>query len=180
MLKIIKYGDERLHSKSENLNKITENDRKDIEEMIETLYSVPNAVGLAAVQVGIMKRIFVLDVDWLKEDNAKRKTQIFINPEIIWEDEEDEAFTEGCLSFPGIEADIYRPIAIRLKYRDIKFEEKIIEADGYLARAIQHELDHVNGVVIIDRIPALKRRLIAGKLNKLKKETNSQNLQKTL
>lgn len=174
MLKIIKYGDERLHRKAEFLSEITAQDKEIIKEMAETLYATNKGIGLAATQVAIMKMIFILDIDWLSESNSKKNLQIFINPQIIWESEEDEACTEGCLSFPELEVEIYRPKKIRLKYRNINFEEKIIEAEDFFARAIQHEIDHLNGIVIIDRITKLKRRLLAGKLNKLKRQTLSE------
>ncbi len=172
--RIIKYGDGCLQKKAEFLKTLTREDKDIINNMIETLYATENAVGLAANQVAILKMIFVLDIDWVKKENAKKNPMVFINPEIIWESEEDEILSEGCLSFPGIEAEIYRSVKIKLKYRDINFDEKIIDAEGFFARAIQHETDHLNGVLIVDRMATLKKKLISGKLHKLKSQTISE------
>lgn len=171
MLKVIKYGDERLRLKGEFLKEIADEDRKIISDMAETLYSTPNAIGLAATQVAVPKQIFIIDLDWLQKKNPKKNLQVFINPEILWESPEDESCKEGCLSFPEIEAEIFRPIKIRVKYRDINFKENVIMAGGFLARAIQHEYDHLNGILISDRVSPEKRKELASKLNALRKKT---------
>jgi len=173
MLKIIKYGDRRLQEKTEPVEKLTSEGKSLIKEMIEIMYS-SKGVGLAANQVGVLKRIIVIDIDYVKKENSKKNIRVFINPEIIWESEKDALLTEGCLSFPGIEIEIYRPEKIKMKFRNNKFEEKVIEVTGLLARVIQHEIDHLNGIVFVDRIPFIKRKLIAGKLNRLKRQTISE------
>ena len=116
--------------------------------------------------------------DWADPENRQKKNpnhnlQVFINPEIVQESEDDEEFEEGCLSIPGVTADVYRPISVRARYRDLNFEEHEIEADGLLARVLQHEIDHLNGVLFVDHISRAKRLALAGKLYLLKKQTLS-------
>ncbi len=124
--------------------------------MAETMYGA-NGIGLAGTQVGVMERIFVLDVDQERSDDLEReldsrRLQVFINPEITWESEEDESFEEGCLSIPAVQRDIYRPVKITLHARDENFEPFEVDADKLLARVIQHELDHLNGILFVDHL----------------------------
>lgn len=180
---VLTYGNDTLRKVSKPVERLTAEDRKLISSLGETMYA-QHGVGLAAPQVGVLKPILVLDVDQVQQPSAKssdagqskkiaRNLQVFINPEIIWESKEDEPFTEGCLSVPGIEAEVYRPVRIRLRYCDANFERKELEADGLLARVLQHEIDHLNGKLFIDRVGGIKRVLMAGRLNRLKKETRT-------
>ncbi len=180
---VLTYGNDTLHKVSKPVERLTAEDREIISSLGQTMYA-QHGVGLAAPQVGVLKLILVLDVDQVQQQSAKssdagqsqkiaRNLQVFINPEIIWESKEDEPFTEGCLSVPGIEAEVYRPVRIRLRYYDVNFERKELEADGLLARVLQHEVDHLNGKLFIDRVSGMKRFLMASRLNRLKKETRT-------
>lgn len=182
-LTVLTYGDDTLRKVSKPIERLTAEDRELISSLGQTMYA-QHGVGLAAPQVGVLKPILLLDVDQVQQPSAKssdtgqskkieRNLQVFINPEIIWESKEDEPFTEGCLSVPGIEAEVYRPARIRLRYYDANFERKELEADGLLARVLQHEIDHLSGKLFIDRVSRMKRALMAGRLNRLKKETRA-------
>ncbi|MGI8908376.1 MAG: peptide deformylase [Candidatus Sumerlaeaceae bacterium] len=173
-LKIIKYGHPLLREKAHDVKGVGTRERELIAAMAETMYTA-HGIGLAATQVGVMERLFVVDVDQDRDDDAEdaegsRLLRVFINPEIVAESEEDEPFKEGCLSIPGIDGEVYRPTRVKVVARDENFQPFEIEADTLLARVIQHEHDHLNGVLFIDRLPLLKRPLVAGSLNKLKKE----------
>jgi peptide deformylase len=172
-LKIINYGHPLLREKAMDIKKVGSRERALIAAMAETMYAA-RGIGLAANQVGVLERIFVVDVDQDRDapnETLTRRLRVFINPEIIEESQEDEPFTEGCLSIPGIEGEVYRPKAIRIAARDENFEPFVADADQLLARVIQHELDHLNGVLFVDRLPALKRRLLAGKLGRMRRES---------
>ena len=174
-LKIIKYGHPLLREKAHDVKRVGTRERELIAAMAETMYGA-HGIGLAATQVGVMERLFVVDVDQDRdEDNEDadetRRLQVFINPEIVAESEEDEPFKEGCLSIPGLDGEVYRPSRIKVVARDENFEPFEVEADTLLARVIQHEHDHLNGVLFVDRLPLLKRPLVAGALGKIKKET---------
>jgi peptide deformylase len=173
-LKIIKYEHPLLREKARDIKRLGSRERDLIAAMGETMYAA-RGVGLAAPQVGVLERLFVLDVDQDREEENGVKLpgtlQVFMNPEIIWESADDEPFNEGCLSIPGIEADVYRPSRIRIVARNEKFEPVEIDAEGLLARVFQHEHDHLNGVLFVDRLPLIKRRLLARDLNRLRKES---------
>jgi len=179
LLKIIKYGHPLLKDKARDVKGIGPREKELIAAMGDTMYRA-HGIGLAATQVGVMERIFVVDIDQDREaeeedgDISSRKLQVFVNPEITWESEEDEPFKEGCLSIPGVEAEVYRPSRIRIHARDENFEPVEIEATELLARVIQHEQDHLNGILFVDRLPLLKRPGIAGQLNRIKKETHEE------
>ncbi|HBF33222.1 TPA: peptide deformylase [Candidatus Sumerlaeota bacterium] len=165
------YGDPCLKAKSTSVETITPEILTLLRDMGETLYE-RHGIGLAASQVGVNLRIFVMDTDWTDRDEGDetgpRNLRFFINPEITWESEEDGPYSEGCLSVPGIEADVYRPLSVRLRWMDEKGkmrEEQLEELD---ARCAQHEFDHLNGILFVDRLPFAKRTLLAGKLRKLK------------
>ncbi len=171
------YGDPCLKRKSDPVEEFGDALRELMADMTDTLYYRPHHVGLAAPQIGVNKRLFVMDVDWVENDSRKksdtpphRNLQVFINPEILEESAEDESGPEGCLSLPGIDADIYRPCKVRVRYRDVEGREHEITATDFAARCIQHENDHLNGVLFIDHLPLLRRQLLAGKLARLKKQ----------
>ena len=137
------------------------------DDMLETMYEAPG-IGLAASQIGILKRIFVLDV--AKED-APKEPMVFINPEITWESEELSVYQEGCLSIPEYYEDVERPAQVRVSFQDQTGKKNEIEADGLLATCIQHELDHLNGVLFIDYLSKLKRDRVMKKFIKQAKLT---------
>ncbi len=172
ILEIIIYGSEVLKQKAEPVEELTDKDRRLIEQMAETMYKF-NGIGLAANQVDVLKQIVILDIDQMDVKyggSGKPLLQVFINPVILHESEEDIPFEEGCLSIPGIEANVYRPFKVNIEYYDLDFEKHTKECDGLLARVIQHEIDHLNGVLFVDRLGFAKRASLAGKLNRLKKE----------
>ncbi len=183
-LKIRKYGDPVLREKSRSLEKsdLTEDFFDLIEQMKETMYEA-SGIGLAANQVGETRRFFV--ADWEQAGSKKRRGKrirdeqnrnfrVFLNPEVIESSPEDDEYLEGCLSIPGLEGDVFRPTRIRVKYRDLDWEEHEEWLDELGARVFQHELDHLDGVLFIDLLPKPKREEISGALNKVRKETLSE------
>lgn len=172
LLKILHYGHPLLREKAKDLKQVGTREKELIKAMEETMYHA-KGIGLAAPQVGVMERLFVLDVDQRNEDGEEtdgRRLQVFINPEIVWESDEDDTYKEGCLSIPGIHRDVYRPVAVKVVARDENFEEFSVDADDLLARVIQHEYDHLNGVMFIDHLSRVSRALIGSELNRIKKE----------
>jgi len=142
-----------------------------IKDMFETMYD-DEGIGLAAPQIGVSKRLLVLDTEQ-SSDKERGNPIAFINPEIIWESEELRVYNEGCLSLPGMAAEIERPDKIRIKYIDTSNKEQEIDADGLLATCLQHEIDHLNGVLFVDHLSSIKRNIIMRKLKKTQKEANS-------
>jgi peptide deformylase len=173
VIEIHTYGDGILARKAEPFTEVTPEDRELVERMAESMYE-NNGIGLAANQVGVLKQIVLVDVDQLAPEaggKGKRNTRILVNPTIVAESDEDMSYNEGCLSLPDISADVYRPVAIELTYCDLDMKEHKIQCDGLLARVIQHEVDHLNGILFVDRLGFMKRSMLAGKLNRLKKQT---------
>ena len=160
-MNIVLYEHPTLRTKSTEVDIVDDELRKILDEMVETMRKA-NGVGLAANQVGITKRFFVLEVE-----NKVRK---IVNPEIIESSDEIIEYEEGCLSIPGIYKKVNRPSEIKVKYLNEKGEEVIEELKEMWARAFQHELDHLDGVLFIDRISVLNKRLISKKLELMKKE----------
>ena len=136
-----------------------------MDDMLETMYAAPG-IGLAAIQVGIPKRVIVLDIEQ-KEGN--KKPLFFVNPEIIQKSKNLSTYEEGCLSVPGQFAEIDRPDKCHIKYLDYYGEKKEINAEGMLATCIQHEMDHLEGILFIDYLSKLKKTMIIKKLSKQKK-----------
>ena len=155
-----------LRKKSEILEKVDDELRGLLDDMLETMYSAPG-IGLAAVQVGILKRAIVIDVS---KDKEKKNPFFLINPEIISKSKNTSTYEEGCLSLPGYFAEIERPAECQVKYIDYFGKEKEIKATGLLSTCIQHELDHLNGVLFIDYLSKLKRDMIVKKLIKQKQK----------
>ena len=164
--KIVIEPDPILRKKSEILEKVDDELRGLLDDMLETMYSAPG-IGLAAVQVGILKRVIVIDVS---KDKEKKDPFFFINPEIISKSKNTSTYEEGCLSLPGYFAEIERPAECHVKYIDYYGKKKEIKATGLLSTCIQHEIDHLNGVLFIDYLSKLKRDMIVKKLIKQKKE----------
>ena len=166
MRKIVIEPDPILRKKSENLEKVDNDIRKLLDEMLKTMYAAPG-IGLAAVQIGILKRLVVIDIS--KEDQ-KKNPLFLINPVITYKSKNTSIYEEGCLSLPGHFAEIERPSQCSVDYIDYNGKEKKLKADGLLATCIQHEVDHLNGVLFIDYLSKLKKDMIIKKLIKHKKE----------
>ena len=164
--KIVIEPDPILRKKSENLETVDDQLRGLLDDMLETMYSAPG-IGLAAVKVGILKRAIVIDVS---RDKEKKNPFFLINPEIIYKSKNTSIHEEGCLSLPGYFAEIERPAECQVKYIDYHGEKKEIKASGLLSTCIQHEIDHLDGVLFIDYLSKLKRDMIVKKLVKQKKE----------
>ncbi len=181
ILPIYLYGTEVLKKKTKPVKELDNSTVKLIYDMFETMHEA-NGIGLAATQVGDLRRILVVDIVDVSEDNVEGeqedakhptspelpRTIAMINPEILLE-EGSISLQEGCLSIPDIHAMVDRPEKVRVRYRDADFQEHEIFADGLLARVIQHEFDHLNGVLFIDHLGAAKRALLKSKLNAIKK-----------
>ena len=164
--KILIEPDPILRKKCEPLEKVDDDIRKLMKDMLETMYDAPG-IGLAAVQIGILKRLVVIDIS---KDKNKKDPLFLINPEIISKSESFSVYEEGCLSLPGQFAEVERPAECFLKYVDLSGKEKKLKADGLLSTCIQHEVDHLNGVLFIDYLSKLKKDMIIKKLIKNKKE----------
>jgi len=133
-----------------------------IDDMLETMYKAPG-IGLAAIQVGVPLRLLVIDIAGKDEP---KNPQIFINPEIIWRSDTPSTYEEGCLSIPNYYAEVTRPDKVRAKYRDRDGKEQEILAEGLLATCLQHEVDHLNGVLFIDYLSKLKQNMVIKKFRK--------------
>ena len=164
--KIVIEPDAILRKKSEPLEKISLNEKKLLDDMLETMYEA-SGIGLAAVQVGVLKRMVVIDVSKEKE---KKKPLFLINPEITFYSKKKSIYEEGCLSLPGHYAEIERPAECHLSYIDYSGKKKNLKASGILSTCIQHEIDHLNGVLFVDYLSKLKKNMIIKKLIKQKKE----------
>ncbi len=164
LLEIVVYPDERLQTESEPVAEVNDQVRKLVDDMAETMYAAPG-IGLAANQVGVNQRVIVLDVEY---SDAAPNLIALINPEIT-ESQGEIAWEEGCLSFPEIREEILRSAHLKVKALNRNGEPFEIEADGLLAVALQHEIDHLNGVLLIDHVSFLKRRMIHRQLVKYKR-----------
>ena len=154
-----------LRQKSLPVENVDKNLQILMDDMLETMYAAPG-IGLAAIQVGIPKRVIVLDID---QKEGKKKPLFFVNPEIIQKSKNLSTYEEGCLSVPGQFAEIDRPDKCHVKYLDYYGEKKEINAEGMLATCIQHEMDHLEGILFIDYLSKLKKTMIIKKLSKEKK-----------
>ena len=154
-----------LREKSLSVETVDENLQKLMNDMLETMYAAPG-IGLAAIQVGIPKRIIVLDI---APKDSPKNPMFFINPEIIDKSNNNSTYEEGCLSVPGQFAEIDRPDKCHIKYLDYHGLSKEIKAEGMLATCIQHEIDHLEGILFIDYLSKLKKSMIIKKLSKQKK-----------
>ena len=155
-----------LREKSSLVEKVDEDLQKLMDDMLETMYAAPG-IGLAAIQVGIPKRIIVLDI---AQKDGPRNPMFFINPEIIEKSKINSTYEEGCLSVPGQFAEIDRPDKCHIKYLDYHGQPKEIKAEGMLATCIQHEMDHLEGILFIDYLSKLKKSMIVKKLAKQKEQ----------
>jgi len=165
-LPIVLAPDPVLKAKAKPIAAVDDSIRRLMDDMLETMYAAPG-IGLAANQVGVLKRVLVLDV--AREDDPPQPMGM-ANPEVVWVSEEMSVYNEGCLSLPEHYADITRPKEVRVRYLDRDGKKQEIAADGLLATCIQHEIDHLDGVLFVDHLSALKRNMILKKLVKLKKQ----------
>jgi peptide deformylase len=164
-LSIITAPDPRLKVKAKKVGTVDDATRRLMDDMLETMYAAPG-IGLAAPQVGVTRRVIVLDIAGTGEERRPLK---IADPEIVWVSDDDETYEEGCLSVPEHYADVARPRAVRVRCRDYDDNEIEIEAEGLLSTCLQHEIDHLDGVLFIDKISALKRNIILRKLVKARK-----------
>ncbi len=171
LLPIITAPDPRLKTVSEPVAIVDDEIRKLVDDMFETMYDAPG-IGLAAIQVGIPKRILVMDVVGKDAKEGDPQPVAVINPEITWVSDHDSTYEEGCLSVPQHYADVVRPAEVKVKYLDVDGQEQELEADGLLATCVQHEIDHLDGILFVDHISALKRNMILRKLLKIKKQAS--------
>ena len=176
-LPIVAYGDPVLRKKATDITKDYPELENLIANMWETMYKA-NGVGLAAPQIGLAIRLFVIDTSPFAEDEEfspeeqaqlKDFKRVFINAQMIEEEGKNWSFNEGCLSIPEIREDVSRKDTITIRYSDEDFNEKTEIFDGLLARVIQHEYDHIEGILFTDKLSSLKRRLLKGKLNNISK-----------
>jgi peptide deformylase len=164
---IIILPDKRLRSVSKPVAGIDDEIRTLVADMFETMYKAPG-IGIAAIQVAVPARVVVMD---LSKREGPTEPRVFINPEIIWKSEEISRYEEGCLSIPDIQEDVERPARVKVKYLDLDGKPQEDDADGLFATCIQHEVDHLNGVLFIDYISKLKRDRIIKKFSKAAKRT---------
>jgi peptide deformylase len=162
---IITLPDKRLRLKSEPVKGIDKDLRKLVDDMFETMYDAPG-IGLAAIQIGVPRRVVTMDL--AKKDEPKAP-QVFLNPEVVWSSDARTTHEEGCLSIPEYYEEVERPASVKVRYMDLDGKQHEIEADGLLATCLQHEIDHINGVLFIDYISKLKRDMVLKKFRKAAK-----------
>ncbi|MFP4313124.1 MAG: peptide deformylase [Alphaproteobacteria bacterium] len=165
---IITIPDPVLKQQAQPVGSITSDIQKQMDQMLQTMYNAPG-IGLAANQVSLLNRVIVMDLAD-KDNGEDPQPWRMANPEIIWESEEMSVMQEGCLSIPHQYADVERPASVRVKYLDYNGKEAEMEASGLLSHCVQHEIDHLNGVLFIDYLSSLKRNMIVKKVDKLKKQ----------
>jgi len=180
-MEIITLPNPILKKKSDPIDRIDNKIKKLMDDMLRTMYQAPG-IGLAAPQVGINKRVIVMDTSprpglkRYQEEKIEKKKEIkpnpiqMANPELIWVSEKKETDEEGCLSIPGIMGDVIRPYSCKVKYLNRNGESKELLAKGLLARCIQHEIDHINGILFIDHLSKTKKNMILRKIKKQQKE----------
>jgi peptide deformylase len=162
---IITAPDPRLRETSRPVEDIDDDVRTLMDDMLETMYAAPG-VGLSAIQVGVARRIVVIDT--AKDPDPPEPLRL-INPEIIWQAEETSPFEEGCLSFPDQYEEVERPGAVHVQYLDENGVRRVVEAEGLQAIALQHEIDHLDGVLLVDHISTIKRNIIMRRMKKLRR-----------
>jgi|TARA_B110001452_G_C15230792_1_gene426355 peptide deformylase len=163
--KILIEPDPFLRNKSEKVDSVDDSIRSLMNDMLETMYNAPG-IGLAAIQIGVPKRVIVIDIS---KNEGEKQPQFFVNPEIVTNSDNNATYEEGCLSVPGQFAEIDRPDKCQIKYLDYHGKEKILKAEGLLATCIQHEMDHLEGILFIDYLSKLKKGMIIKKLSRQKK-----------
>lgn len=165
-LDIINVPDPILKKMSDPVGQVDDDLRRLMDDMLETMYAAPG-IGLAAIQVAVPKRVIVLDTEG---DDETKKPLFLVNPEVTWESPEFNVYNEGCLSVPEHYAEVERPASVKVKYLDYDGKEQEQLMDGLAATCVQHEIDHLNGVVFIDYLSRLKRNMIIKKVQKATKD----------
>jgi len=166
LLPILTAPDPRLKKKSKPVDKVDDGVRRLMDDMLETMYAAPG-IGLAAPQVGVLRRVIVLDIN---REDVKTGPLFMANPEIVDASDEDATYEEGCLSVPEHYSEVVRPAKVSVRFMDRDGKKREMACDGLLATCVQHEIDHLDGVLFIDHISALKRSMILRKLVKARKE----------
>ncbi|WP_207480249.1 peptide deformylase [Arenibaculum pallidiluteum] len=164
-LPILIAPDPRLKTRASPVAKVDDRIRRLLDDMLETMYDAPG-IGLAAPQIGVLERLIVIDVAEKGEPPAPMR---IVNPEITWRSEELSTYNEGCLSLPEHYADVTRPARVKVRYQDETGETREVEAGSLLATCLQHEIDHLDGVLFVDHLSMLKRNMIMRKLQKAKR-----------
>lgn len=165
ILKIVTTPDPILKVKSELVVKVDKSTQQLMDDMLESMYAAKGA-GIAAVQIGVLKRIFILDFGKDNQGIVQKEPFFFVNPEILYLSSEQQVYKEGCLSFPNGYCDMIRPKKVKVKYQDYFGVEQIMEADEWMARGIQHEFDHIEGITMVDRMSRLKGEMFLKKVKK--------------
>jgi peptide deformylase len=178
LLPIITAPDPRLKQVADPVAQVDDGVRQLMDDMLETMYRAPG-IGLAAPQVGALKRVIVVDISRPEEGGPPAPLQM-ANPEIIEVSDDDITWNEGCLSLPEHYADVIRPAGCRIRYLDREGEIREVRAEGVLAVCIQHEIDHLDGILFVDHISALKRNMILRKLLKEKKAAERETKNETV
>ena len=176
--KILTEPNKILRKKSLKVENVNKDIQSLMDDMLETLYAAPG-IGLAAIQVGVDKRVIVMDISRSrndigrdkKEDKEQKNPMYFVNPEIVWKSEDKFTYEEGCLSVPNQFAEIDRPKQCNVKYLDYNGQPQELKADGLLSICIQHEIDHLEGILFIDYLSKLKKEMIIKRLSKQTKES---------
>ena len=168
LYEIIQVPDAVLKQEAQPIQNYDADIKKQMDRMLATMYDAPG-IGLAANQVGLLNRVLVMDLA-RKDDGEEPNPICMANPEILWESEEMSVMEEGCLSIPRQYAEVERPATVRVKYLDYDGKEAELEASGLLSHCVQHEIDHLNGVLFIDYLSSLKRNMLLRKLDKMRKQ----------
>jgi len=188
---IIEVPDKRLKIVSQRVTEVTDDTRALMDDMLETMYDA-NGIGLAAIQVGVADRVIVMDISQRMQADAEAQEdtkenleeepievlgetgpRYFVNPEIVWASEETRNYQEGCLSVPGFYDDVARPAQCHVAFLDYDGQSQELECDGLLATCIQHEMDHLEGIVFLDRLSRLKRQIVLKKIAKAERDAAS-------
>jgi peptide deformylase len=164
LLNILRFPDPRLHKVAKPVQTVDDRIRTLVRDMAQTMYDAPG-IGLAATQVDVHERVIVIDLS-----DEQNQLKVFINPEIVWTSDESQSYEEGCLSVPGVYDEVKRAAEVRVRALDENGQSLEIEADGLLAVCIQHEIDHLNGKVFVERLSFLKQSRIRTKIQKQRRE----------
>lgn len=168
--KIITIPDPVLKATAQPVSRVDDAVRKQMDRMAATMYDAPG-IGLAANQINLLNRVIVIDTEWKRSEGTTEKKPVFMaNPEIIWKSEDDSVMEEGCLSIPGQYGEVVRPRAVRVKYLDYHGQTQEMLAEDLASHCVQHEIDHLNGVLFIDYLSRLKREIIVRRVEKMKKQ----------
>lgn len=186
---IIEVPDKRLKTISTPVETVSDDTRALMDDMLETMYHA-NGIGLAAIQIGVPERVIVMDIAPSSDDESSDEAnengredrydlsglenegpRFFVNPEIVWTSDEMNNYQEGCLSVPGFYDDVERPAECRVKFLDYDGQAQEIHCEGLLATCIQHEMDHLNGIVFLDHLSRLKRQMVLKKIRKAERDT---------